>query len=194
MEPEHDEKPISNFWDKNKNFFLSISCFETRTRIFLSVSRFETRMRISFFQSRVRDMNENFFFQSWALRQERDLKIITILTRMFENASFCFFLGWSLKKNSFVQFRDSIREREYLSINLVFWDENEKKKMISPHWVRKKEAKSHENFWEREFLSCSEWNHHRSYEFPYFGEDKPAHLIVRFVIGICIILFVKSDL
>ena len=145
--------------------------FETRTRIsffqshvlrrerdfFLSVSRFETRMRISFFQSRVRDMNENFFFQSWALRQERDLKIITILTRMFENASFCFFLGWSLKKTSFVQFRDSIREREYLSINLVFWDENEKKKMISPHWVRKKEAKSHENFWEREFTSRFVW-------------------------------------
>ena len=57
--------PFFNFWDKNEHFFLSVSCFKTRTRIsvfhscaskrewecFLSVSCFETRTRIPVFLS-----------------------------------------------------------------------------------------------------------------------------------------------
>ena len=56
---------------------------------------------------------------------------------------------------TFFQSSDSRQEREYLSINLVFRDEKEKEKRISQGRARKNEANFHENFREREFLSCS---------------------------------------
>ena len=53
--------------DENENIFLSISCFETSTRILFLISGFETRTRI---------------------------EIKTILARIFGNYIYCLFIDW----------------------------------------------------------------------------------------------------
>ena len=116
--------------DEIENFFLSVSCFETRSRISVSRSRasrrewefdltiscFETRARFFLISLVLRDENENFYFQSHASRREREFLLsvsffetrISVLTLVLRDENENNVEGWLplflaqsiIKKNS----------------------------------------------------------------------------------------------
>ena len=132
----------------NFNFFLSISCFETRT----------------------------YFFQFWSSRWERELRLRQ-LSQECLRVHFCLFLDWCFQKKAanFSNFlkifyykshfpdeneniflsRNSILEREYLSVNLVLKMTTKNRNDFSRSSDKKWSLKTEKWSREREFLLCS---------------------------------------